>query len=772
MVGCEGIERVESSSLNGGPHKPDAAKAGGDSSLVPLKGNMRIVGKSNFGHEKHALRCGSSRRPPLRLRTLRRRDVLFLDGMAGNGIPSPRSARSKCSSRTTQLGDSSARSLGSNSIGRVHTGPLERSPRVGTPGSQKLPSWAMCYCEYLGSVFDDVQAPRSALTVNRKMPTDSQPLVIEESVFLPRNGKRDKCVARLLEDNSKLRPSRLWSRRNAIGPSGQRLAVLATRIMTQKNPEYMRRLGKQLKQQGGGLIPSVETKALSAKKLDELSEKIGMSEQEIQTLFTAFNRYDLDDNGLLDRAELRQSLADLGMQPRTREEKVEVHEILCDHDLEGLSMYDFDSYLSLVNTLRFRLRQIQSSEFREAFEEADVDGSNTMDYEEVMDILSRRMGLAPQTEDETHEVRNIFAHADADGDGQLNFEECQECVQRMRSKLMIMRREEAMMLAKAFQLRQDMLMEFVDDLPSFWEIFNQYDHGSRRFLSKVDLVALLMDTGVAPSAGECRRMMVVQHVLTIMATDDNDFLHMLRIVSEIRRQCKEVVMDDLTWKFKSYDRDRSDSLGMPEICQILEDFGMLPKTRDEQQSIAQVIERFDVDGSGAFDIMEFREFFQRLIEQVQQCERKRENMAVCGVGFSMAQVATLRRTYLTLGPQRNGRVGQLDVALSLGALLKTDFFCATGLLLDEQQLKDFTRYAQRAPEQVLDFMEFAVTVRHLLKEEAIRPDIAEEDADGVAGEQREVQREVTFESPQDVSSAGLGKSRETLRGAFASLVSA
>ena len=44
---------------------------------------------------------------------------------------------------------------------------------------------------------------------------------------------------------------------------------------------------------------------------------------------------------------------------------------------------------------------------------------------------------------------------------------------------------------------------------------------------------------------------------------------------------------------------------MPEIYGILEEFGMLPRSKAEQQEVGQVIEQLDRDGSGAFDLLEW-----------------------------------------------------------------------------------------------------------------------------------------------------------------------
>merc|ERR1711920_629506 len=99
---------------------------------------------------------------------------------------------------------------------------------------------------------------------------------------------------------------------------------LAVRAMNARHPEHMRKLYRACEMKGGGLLKVDTSKELEAKRASELSQKLGMAESDIQGLYTIFNNYDFDDSGTLDCDEVRNVIADLGLQPKTREEKKEV----------------------------------------------------------------------------------------------------------------------------------------------------------------------------------------------------------------------------------------------------------------------------------------------------------------------------------------------------------------------------------------------------------------------------------------------------------------
>jgi len=554
-----------------------------------------------------------------------------------------------------------------------------------------------------------------------------------DSVFLAKNG-RDKRLPD--EDNinkGREKASRYTVRRPAISGIGQsRLQIkTAVKIQTKRFPDQMRRLHKACEAMTGKGKIQVRARHLEPSHVDALMAKTGLDEEEIHNLYVSFTRYDIDDGGFLDRTEVRQVLCDLGLQPRGGEEKVEVHEIICDADQEGLQHFEFNDFVFMVKSVRERLRQIQLCECMLIFEDADEDGNGSLCMDEVFVLLDKRLHMMPRTDDEKREIVSNFHTSDRDGSGSIGFDEFQDFVQRSRAKLMMMRREEELTIAKAFQLQPEIVAEFRMDLPQLWAIFNRYDrrnHSSTVVVTRPDLIGLLIDVGVCPvrPAANVEKMSSVNLTVDFHAREDSDFPCFLRVIHELRIKNKQRGHDELLERFTCYDKHRLGALHYSQVYQILADFKMLPKSREEQQSIVSVIERMDTDGSGSFDFDEFNDFFQRLTEQVQMNGREEERQMIFSMGFTELQLQALRNVFFRLNPSALGKIAQIGL---VSAVNRTrDILCPHGkgakcdkCEWDELNVAKISSAAQKAPDRQITFQEFAQALRMIMakKEEEL-----------------------------------------------------
>merc|ERR550514_1851087 len=66
-----------------------------------------------------------------------------------------------------------------------------------------------------------------------------------------------------------------------------------------------------------------------------------------------------------------------------------------------------------------------------------------------------------------------------------------------------------------------------------------------------------------------------------------DFVYLMKKLRNIRKQRREAELREL---FKQYDKDGSGELGPAEINLILEDFDLLPKSKEEQEEIAGILD--------------------------------------------------------------------------------------------------------------------------------------------------------------------------------------
>jgi len=586
---------------------------------------------------------------------------------------------------------------------------------------EATPSWSFRYAELMGSivipdVVEHVHGAQKALAKNvpKAAPVDS--------VFLAKNG-RDKRLPKEEVMMGRTKPSRWTARRDAISGVGQsKLQVrTAVKIQTLRYPDQMRRLHMECETVTGTGNVLVAVKHLEMSQLGELMHSSGLPEAELHNLFSAFTRYDIDDSCYLDRAEVRQVLSDLGLQPRGAEEKLEVNEIICDADSEGLRHYNFDEFVTVVKTVRERLRQIQHGECIIIFEDADQDGNHSLSMDEVLWLLDKRLNMMPRTAEERHEVLTIFQACDDDGDGQLFFEQFQDFVQRARAKLIMMRREEELNISKAFSLPQESVAEFRIDLPQLWAIFTRYDRTGQSTVLRADLVGLLMDVGLYPVKQQTHEKKIsFDSILDSYAFVRIDFPSFLNLIHELRVKFKTSVQEELQERFHCYDKHKRGELHYNEVYRILADFKMLPKSREEQQSIVSVIERLDVDGSGTFDFEEFQDFFQRLTEQVRMNEREAERQMILAMGFTECHLHALRSVFLSLNPNQDRKIAQLGLVSAVHRI--RDVLCPNGA--DDQHVREITRKAQSAPDRSISFQEFAQSLRVVMAKK--EDDIADE----------------------------------------------
>eukprot|EP00747_Dinoflagellata_sp_TGD_P104066 gnl/TRDRNA2_/TRDRNA2_169154_c1_seq1.p1 gnl/TRDRNA2_/TRDRNA2_169154_c1~~gnl/TRDRNA2_/TRDRNA2_169154_c1_seq1.p1 ORF type:complete len:770 (+),score=131.17 gnl/TRDRNA2_/TRDRNA2_169154_c1_seq1:133-2310(+) len=580
------------------------------------------------------------------------------------------------------------------------------------------PAWSLRYASLVGMVADvdcNQRGHNSTLKTKNalrdKLKDDG--CGNQDSVFLAKNG-RDKRLLRPNKATLKERPSRRVIRRQGIGLTvncqAHLKAAVAVNMMWARHPEHMRKLVKVTEMRGKGATPLVINRDLSQKAIESYSEKFSMPADEVEQLYEAFDRYDVDDSGNLDRVEVRQVLADLGLQPRTREEKVELIEALGDADLDGLGHLHFEQFLSIVKKFRERLRAIQVIECRKIFEEADTDCSDSLDINEVMELMSH-LGFRQRTPEEGQEIEAIFNQCADPESGHVSFEEFQELVQRTRGKLAMMRREEELTIAKAFHLDTDMFQDFRADLPMLFEVFTRYDHDHVNQIHHSFMISMLTDIGIAPIRPERgdEKITSIQEIIVLQVPGETyDFPQTLDIIKRSRKACKELMEPDLKERFKSYDRDRSGELSMPEIYKILEEFKMLPKNHEEQMNILSVIDRIDVDGSGTLDADEFIDFFQRLTELGQYAEREKERQVGIDLGFDDHGIHDYRTVFNSLKPSQGGKVGRLSVVQAVG---KTELL---PMSMDDWRVRNLLRTYRDAPNLGIHFVDFLRTVHQLI----------------------------------------------------------
>mmetsp|Transcript_26389 Transcript_26389/g.47570 ORF Transcript_26389/g.47570 Transcript_26389/m.47570 type:complete len:794 (-) Transcript_26389:184-2565(-) len=627
------------------------------------------------------------------------------------------------------------------------------------------PGWSLRYCQLagIGRESQDDTLPlrdqhqrRGAL---KALPSPAEflatldlPVATEtkdKSVFLANRGI-DARVAKYQEKESQ--ESRLVSRRNAVVATGHRSGEtrklrLAPKIFAKRCPERYQHLQRVCEEK---LNKNLNTSLSKSKdEMKELCFKAGGTEQEVDQLYEIFKQHDFDGDAALDLEEIKSVLADMGLQPQNREEKAEVSDCMAEREAKvGPAGFAFPDFLELVKLVRERLRGLQSMQCMLIFHEADEDHSESLDWGEVMSILDGKLGtLQPRSEEEKQEVHSIFEKCDTDSDGALTFDDFQNFVQRARSKLLTMRRQEEIDLAMEFHLSSSLIREFRVDLPLLYKVFKRYSTGGPQTgVAREYLVALLVELGVAPREAASTVLQIVVDVIQDISKECSSFPGMLNIIREVRGRCKDKLEEELTDRFNEFDRDKSGELGMVEIYQILEEFKMLPRTKEEQFEVGRCIDTFDRDGSGTFELEEFHDFFQRMTEQMRFAERQREYGIALSLGIDDARYASVRRSFIDMKPDLEGNISLIAASQSMTKLRHT---LSLGAIV-EDELRLLSRKGQEAPNQPVPFIFFLHQVKQCLLDTVI-PETNEGEEDGEEGT---TSRKGDSKKPREKKNAG------------------
>eukprot|EP00746_Dinoflagellata_sp_MGD_P078489 gnl/MRDRNA2_/MRDRNA2_31382_c0_seq1.p1 gnl/MRDRNA2_/MRDRNA2_31382_c0~~gnl/MRDRNA2_/MRDRNA2_31382_c0_seq1.p1 ORF type:complete len:741 (+),score=193.92 gnl/MRDRNA2_/MRDRNA2_31382_c0_seq1:42-2264(+) len=397
-----------------------------------------------------------------------------------------------------------------------------------------------------------------------------------------------------------------------------------------------------------------EEKKTPEEMLADLAKETGLDSNQCQEMRTLFDKYDQDKSGVLDRTEVEVIFADKGMEPRTREEKMEINELLCEVDRDGsgeFSLFEFGLVMVKVDA---KMRQLQLADLQQKFLEADKDGSGELETLEVLEILEK-LSLGPKNDDERELIQTCIAVTDQDESGEVNFDEFQQLVRKIRVDLTVLRRLQEKQIAQDHRLGPQLFEEFRPELVILYQAFCRYDKDKSGLLDKEESMAALNDIGLLPKT-RVEREEVEQLMRKMDADGDQElnFREFLVLMSQAKIMIREKRQQELRTLFESYDSDQSGELGAAEIVKIIEDFGIQPKTRQEQDQIKEVLQEVDEDGSGSLEFNEFQTLIQRIMVRLQRMERDAQIKVASDLGFSTMQVKEYRTAFDTLDPEGSG----------------------------------------------------------------------------------------------------------------------
>lgn len=138
----------------------------------------------------------------------------------------------------------------------------------------------------------------------------------------------------------------------------------------------------------------------------------GLTEEQVAEFKEAFMLFDKDEDGMITTAELGVVMRSLGQRPTEQELRDMVREV----DVDGNGTIEFNEFLQMMSK---KMKEADSEEeLREAFRVFDKNGDGFISSTELRHVMTN---LGEKLSDE--EVDDMIKEADMDGDGLVNYEE-------------------------------------------------------------------------------------------------------------------------------------------------------------------------------------------------------------------------------------------------------------------------------------------------------------------------------------------------------------
>lgn len=407
----------------------------------------------------------------------------------------------------------------------------------------------------------------------------------------------------------------------------------------------------------------------------------GISRAERERFQEVFQRYDYNRSGGLDVVEMHDALADLGLKPTTKKEKVDLARKAANQ--EGHE-FDFKQFCRIVAQRRRRAVQAHRSHLKRLFDQYDTDHSGSLSADELLEVFNG-LNLHAQQEDERIAFLNAVIECDVNGSGEIEWEEFEPLVQRVREKLGECHREREVRMREQMKLPPDIFLNFRSQLIPFHETFRKHEQDGSGTVCVSFLSTLAVDLGLAKDPLAFMDTWEHDEILKNLLDNRNsiDFAIFLQVAQRLRDLREGRGGQNLRRIFDMYDVDNSGDLSIDEIFRLMRDLGFEIQTSLKQE-VRRLFEESDIDGSGMIEYREFTRFFHGACEMLQQKQYEEEQRAAEELGFTTSELRDLREVFHMLD---HDNAGSLKFTEAMQALTFMGQNTAT-----EQGLKKYDRF--------------------------------------------------------------------------------
>lgn len=441
--------------------------------------------------------------------------------------------------------------------------------------------------------------------------------------------------------------------------------------------------------------------------------------EEIELAEDSFNR-NFKTKMPYDKNLLVAALADFGIRARTRPEKLVLFKVFDDyHDRLEMTFKDF---CSIVEEARVKIRTCRFTMVFLEWRRIDKDDIGSIDHDQILQLLEA-LNLAPKTSSDTARVEAGIEALNKDSFGLFPLAEVEYLVQQCREHVESDRRRVERHIQKRYEMSPKTFNEFRGQLIDLHETFERLDEDSSGTLSIDEVMHLLSDFGIVITNTMDDKQRLERDLLQFIGPEDAHairFPWFLLFMKSLRKIVLDEQIDGIRALFRQYDKDKSGELDMKEVCHIIQDMNLQPRTAQEQDSIAELLEEVDADGSGCFHLEELMNMIVRISERIQQLQRQNENARAQALKFTFHQTYDLRQAFEFFDVDGSGTLTMSEVQ---NCVKKMQW------KVDDNKVKQLVDEIDEDRTGTIDFLEF---LELMSKVDADMKSIADERAEELA----------------------------------------
>lgn len=325
----------------------------------------------------------------------------------------------------------------------------------------------------------------------------------------------------------------------------------------------------------------------------------GLKEQVVQ--MSCFSKYNISGTGLLDQAEVMDSLEGLGLTPKNELEREEVSGILLNFEKLQFTLDDYCN--EVVPTIRQKVKELRRPNLGKLFKKLDTFERSKLSISEIMKSLliygfevyeealkAALKGFAQKTGRSEKLLSAGLATLDEDAFAEF------VCLQQELAEQERVSRLEDLVSRLALSDEEQELWRH--DLVKWHLRFHEYNPSrgywgsSSGFVQESQVLLLFRDSGLVPKSQAKvvqMRSMLQHHLRPDGTISFPDFLKVVNFLKELEKDKVGKIIDDHT--------DQNCCIPAREVCTFFRVCGFISKVQAERMEVQELVDQGDGQGS-------------------------------------------------------------------------------------------------------------------------------------------------------------------------------